>query len=185
MAFVGLIAANNLSDVTDVETVWDNLGNGISYTINDVTTGGVVIKGKDILALAGAGDLRTQDFLFLKGLTSNAQARLTTVQNQTSSGIALQNNALLKASPTSSGTYALNGNLSFQSLRINNNPVQSLASSPFSGSTATTSIYFNRLIVSSGWTVQNAITSGLVNSPETAIPVEDGSFIYYLKAGQS
>lgn len=185
MAFVGLVAANNLSDVADIEATWDNLGNGISYTISGVTTSSVVIKGKDILALAGASNLRTQDFLFLKGLTSNAQARLNTIQNQVASGVVLQNNALLKASPVSSGNYTLNGNLSFQSLRINQNQIQSLTTSPFSGSTATTSVYFNRLIVSSGWTVLNAITSGLVNSPELAIPVEDGSFIYYLRAGQS
>ena len=45
MAFVGLVAAQNLSDVSSAESTWDNLGASISYTFNNVTTSGVVIKG--------------------------------------------------------------------------------------------------------------------------------------------
>lgn len=185
MAFVGLVRSRNLADVASAEEAWNNLGNGISYTINNVTASGVVIKGADILALNGVSRVSARDLLLLRGLTSNAQVRLNTIAAQIASGITLQNNALLKASPTSSGSYSLNGNLSFQSLRINGNPVQSLAVSPFSGGTATTSIFLNRIIVSSGWTIWNTITSGTVASPEIAIPIEDGNYIYYLKAGQS
>lgn len=185
MAYIGLVASNNFSDIPDKEKAWDNLGNGISYTINNVTTSGVVIKGADILALVNVSALKTQDFLYLRGLTSNVQSRLTTIAGQVASGIALQNNALLKDGPVSSGNYSLTGNLSFQSLLINQNGVQSLTTSPFSGNTATTSIHFGRLKISSGLTIQNVITSGVVNSPEIAIPVEDGDFLYYIKAGQS
>lgn len=185
MAFAGLVRSKNLADVASAEEAWNNLGNGISYTINGVTTSGVIITGADILALNGVSRVSARDLLLLRGLTSNAQPRLNTIASQIASGIVLQNNALLKASPTSSGTYSLNGNLSFQSLRINGNAVQSLVVSPFSGSTATTSIFLNRIIVSSGWTVRNAISSGTVTSPEVAIPIEDGNYIYYLKAGQS
>ena len=185
MAFAGLVRSRNLADVASAEEAWNNLGNGISYTINGITTSGVVITGADILALNGVSRVSARDLLLLRGLTSNAQIRLNTIASQIASGIVLQNNALLKASPTSSGSYSLNGNLSFQSLRINGNPVQSLAVSPFSGSTATTSIFVNRIVVSSGWTVQNIISSSTVVSPELAIPVEDGDYIYYLKAGQS
>ena len=35
MAFVGLVAAQNLSDVSNVESTWDNLGASISYTFNN------------------------------------------------------------------------------------------------------------------------------------------------------
>ena len=52
MAFVGLVAAQNLADVSSAESAWDNLGASISYTFYNVTTSGVVIKGADILALA-------------------------------------------------------------------------------------------------------------------------------------
>lgn len=185
MAFAGLVRSKNLADVASAEEAWNNLGNGISYTINGVTTSGVVITGADILALNGVSRVSARDLLLLRGLTSNAQSRLNTIASQIASGIVLQNNALLKASPTSSGSYSLNGNLSFQSLRINGNAVQALATSPFSGTVATTSIFLDRVIVSSGWTMQNVISSGTVASPELAIPIEDGSYIYYLKAGQS
>lgn len=185
MAFAGLVAAKNLEDVASAEIAWDNLGNGISYTIDGVTTSGVVIKGADILALNGVSRVSARDLLLLKGLTSNAQIRLNTIAAQIASGITLQNNALLKASPTSSGDYSLNGSLSVQSLRINNVNVQSLSTSPFSGSTATTNIYIDRLVVTTGITIQNQIGSGTVASPEVAIPIEENGYIYYLKAGQS
>ena len=185
MAFAGLVASKNLSDVGSAEIAWDNIGNGISYTINNITTSGVVIKGADILALNGVSRISARDLLLLRGLTSNAQTRLNTISAQIASGITLQNNALLKASPTSSGFYSLNGNLSFQSLRINGNIVQSLATSPFASGIATVPIFLDRLVVSSGWTVQNSISSGTVASPELAIPVESEGYIYYLKAGQS
>jgi hypothetical protein len=184
MAFTGLVQANNLSDVTSAEAAWDNLGNGVSYVINGATVSGVVIKGADIAALNGISRVSAKDLLLLKGLTSNAQARLNTINTQTASGIALQSNALLKASPTSEGDYSINGTLFAQSLRINNVNASSLVTAPFSGSTATTAIYLDRLIFDSAITIGGTVASGTVTSPEVAIPVRDGDYIYYLKAGQ-
>jgi len=185
MAFVGLVAAQNLSDVSSAESTWDNLGASISYTFNNVTTSGVVVKGADILAITGISRVSARDLLLLRGLTSNVQIRLNTVSQQVASGIVLQNNALLRASPSSVGDYSLNGNLAVQNLQINGVAVQSLATAPFSGNTASTSILLDNVIVSSGFTVQNALSIGTVAEPEVAIPVRDGNYIYYLKAGQS
>ena len=185
MAFVGLVAAQNLSDVSSAESTWDNLGASISYTFNGVTTSGITIKGADVLAITGINRVSTRDLLLLKGLTGNAQARLNTASQQIASGVVLQNNALLRASPFSVGDYSLNGNLSAQSIHINGVPVRSLATSPFAGTTATTSILLDNVIISSVFTMQNATNSGTVSSPEVAIPVMDGDYIYYLKAGQS
>jgi hypothetical protein len=185
MVFIGLVQENNLSDVASAEATWDNLGNGISYIINGTTVSGVVIKGADILALNGVSRVSARDLLLLKGLTSAAQPRLNTISVQIASGIVLQNNALPKASPTSSGDYSLNGNLSVQSLRINNVNVQSLSTTPFSGGTATTSIYLDDLIFTDNITIENSVSSGTVASPDLAIPVRDGDLVYYIKAGQS
>lgn len=185
MAFIGLTSANNLSDVASAELAWDNLGESISYTINNITTSGVIIKGADILALNGVSRISARDLLLLRGLTSNAQIRLNTISQQIASGITLQNNALLKASPTSTGNYFLDGSLVFSSARINNIAAKSLSTSPFSGSTATTSIYLDKLIITNNFTMQNSTVSGSVASPELAIPIEDDGYIYYIKAGQS
>ena len=105
MAFIGLVAAQNLSDVSSAESTWDNLGASISYTFNNVTTSGVVIKGADVLAVTGISRVSARDLLLLNGLTSNAQTRLNTVSQQVASGIILLNNALLRASPLSVGDY--------------------------------------------------------------------------------
>jgi hypothetical protein len=185
MTFAGLVAAKNLSDVASIEEAWDNIGNGITYTINNVTTSGVVIRGGDIFALNGVSRVTARDLLLLRGLTSNAQPRLNTIANQIASGIALQNNALLRASPTSSGNYSLNGNLAFANVLINGNAAQSRADSPFSGNTATAKIVLDEVIVASGLKVESAIVSGVVSSPDKAIPIKDGGYIYFLKAGQS
>jgi hypothetical protein len=185
MAFVGLASANNLSDVASAELAWDNLGESISYTINNVTTSGVVIKGADILALNGVSRISARDLLLLNGLTSNAQVRLNTISQQIASGIILQDNALLKASPISAGNYSLSGNLVFSSARINGIAARSLSTTPFASGVATTSIYLDKVIIASGFTVRNTTTSGSVASPELAIPIEDNGYIYYIKAGQS
>jgi len=76
MAFIGLVQENNLNDVASAEIAWDNLGNGISYIIDNTTISGVVIKGGDILALNGVSRVSARDLLLLKGLTSNVQPRL-------------------------------------------------------------------------------------------------------------
>jgi len=121
----------------------------------------------------------------LHGLTSNAQIRLSTISNQIASGIVLQDNALLKASPISVGNYVLSGGLVFSSVRINSITAQSLSTSPFASGVATTSIYLDKVIIASGFKIQNTTVSGSVASPELAIPVEDNGYIYYIKAGQS
>jgi len=185
MAFVGLTLANNLSDVASAELAWDNIGESISYTINGITASGVVIKGADILALNGISRVSARDVLLLHGLTSNAQIRLSTISNQIASGIVLQDNALLKASPISVGNYVLSGGLVFSSVRINSITAQSLSTSPFASGVATTSIYLDKVIIASGFKIQNTTVSGSVASPELAIPVEDNGYIYYIKAGQS
>jgi hypothetical protein len=143
------------------------------------------IKGTDILALNGVSRVSARDLLLLRGLTSNAQVRLNTISQQIASGIVLQDNALLKASPTSIGNYSLNGNLAFSSARINNIAARSLSTSPFASGVATTSIYLDKVIIASGFTVHNTTASGSVASPELAIPIEDNGYIYYMKAGQS
>lgn len=158
----------------------------VSDPVRTIRAGtGIVIKGADILALTGISRLSTRDILLLNGLTSNVQTRLNTSSQQISSGIVFQNNALPKASPTSSGNYSINSTLIAQSLRINNIPVQSLATAPFSGSTATTPILLNDAIITNTFTMQGTISSGVVSSPSIAIPVRDGNYVYYLKAGQS
>jgi hypothetical protein len=185
MAFAGLVASQNLSDVSSAEIAWDNIGDGITYFINNTTVSGITIKGADILALNGVSRVSARDLLLLQGLTSAAQPRLTTIASQVGSGVVLQSNALLKASPTSIGNYSLNGSLSVQSLSINGVGAKSLSTSPFSGGSAIANIYLDTAIVGSGVTIQNAITSGTITAPEIAIPIEEAGYIYYLKAGQS
>ena len=158
----------------------------VSDPVRTIRAGtGIVIKGADVLAITGISRLSTRDILLLNGLTSNVQTRLNTASQQISSGIVFQNNALPKASPTSEGDYSINSTLKAQSLRINNIPVQSLATTPFSGSTATTPILLNDAIITNIFTMQGAVSSGVVSSPSIAIPVRDGNYVYYLKAGQS
>lgn len=186
MTFAGLVSDKNLSDVSSVEQTWDNLGASFSYKIGSVTTSGATVVGADILALNGIGRLSTRDLLLLNGLTSDAQPRLNTIAAQIASGIFLQNNALLRASPTSSGDYSIDGNLSFQTLNINGLQVQSLSTAPFSGNTATTEIKLQKIYVDSGLVMQDPIVSGTVNSPELAIPIETDELLFaYIKAGQS
>lgn len=158
----------------------------VSDPVRTIRAGtGIAIKGADVLAITGISRLSTRDILLLNGLTSNVQTRLNTASQQISSGIVFQNNALPKASPISEGDYSINSTLKAQSLRINNIPVQSLATTPFSGSTATTPILLNDAIITNIFTMQGAVSSGVVSSPSIAIPVRDGNYVYYLKAGQS
>jgi hypothetical protein len=63
--------------------------------------------------------------------------------------------------------------------------VQSLTTSLFSGATAIASVLLDNVIISSNFTVQNTTNPGTISSPEVAIPVADGGYIYYLRAGQS
>lgn len=187
MTFPGLVAADNLSDVVDRERAWSNLGNGIEYTISGVTTSGVVVKGADILALEGVRNTSTRDFIFTKGLTSAAQPRITSASVATASGTFLRDNALLKTAPVSSGNYFFSSGLTLSgiSAQINGTNALSIASSPFSGSTATTSLLFSELRPQANWRITEPMTAGTLASPELAVPFETEDFVLYMKAGQN
>jgi hypothetical protein len=145
------------------------------------------IKGKDILALNGASRASTRDFVFIKNLRSPAQPRITTAAQNAASGIALQNAAMRKASPTTIGNYFFSPGvtLSGVSTRINGTPALSIATSPFSGSTATTSILLQELQPQVNWRITEPMPSGTIASPEFAIPFETNDFVLFMKAGQN
>lgn len=151
-----------------------------SYATNATTL------GKDIAALNAVRNASTRDFVFIKGLLSAAQPRLTTAAVLASSGIANQNASFLKASPTTAGNFFINrGGIVASGLRVNNTNIASLSSSAFSGSTALFPIVVSSLKLSSGLQWAPAMTSGTVTSPGKAIPIETSEFILFAKAGQS
>lgn len=144
------------------------------------------IKGRDILALEGVRNTSTRDFIFIKGLTSTAQPRLTTAAVAVASGTFLRENALLKASPTSVGDYSIpRAFLDASSLRVNNLQVASIATSPFSGSTATVPLSITTLLTPANFRFTPSMTNGTLATGDRAIPIETSSFILYVKAGQS
>jgi len=145
------------------------------------------IKGKDTLALNGVSNTSTRDFVFIKGLSTSAQSRLTTAAQQVASGTALQNAAMLKASPTTIGNYFFSSGITLSgvSTRINGTPALSIATSPFSGSTATASILLRELQPQTNWRITEPMPSGTIASPEFAIPFETNDFVLFMKAGQN
>jgi hypothetical protein len=145
------------------------------------------IKGKDILALKQVNRASTRDFIFIKGLTSNAQARITTASQYTASGVALRNVAMLKTAPTTIGNYFFSSGLTLSgtTVQINGTPARSIATSPFSGSTATSSLLFAGLRPQANWRITEPMASGTISSPEIAIPIETNDFLLFMKAGQS
>lgn len=182
MALPGLISANNLSDVASIEATWDNLGNGVQYTITGVTT--ITIKGKDIFALSNVRNTSVRDFVLIKGLTALVQPRLTTAVDTASATVVVEENSLLKASPISSGVFLINrGALTASGLRVNGTPLASLSSSPFSGSTALFPIVLSSLKLTSALRWTPAMTSGILSSPDKAIPIETNEFILFAKVG--
>jgi len=184
MALPGLVAARNLADVTDRERAWDNIGDGIDYTISGITTN-ITLQGRDILALEGVRNTSTRDFIFIKGLLSSAQPRLTAAAASVASGAVLRDNALLKASPTSTGNYAIpRAFLDASSLRINGIQAASISTAPFSGSTATAPLSISMLSAPVNLRFTQAMPSGTVTG-DRAIPIDTVSFILYAKAGQS
>jgi hypothetical protein len=144
------------------------------------------IKGKDILALKQVNRASTRDFIFIKGLTSNAQARITTASQYTASGVALRNVAMLKTAPTTVGNYFFPSGLTVSgvSCQINGTNALSIATSPFSGSDATAPLLFAGLRPQTNWRMTEAMTSGTVTAPESAIPIETENFLLFIKAGQ-
>jgi hypothetical protein len=145
------------------------------------------IKGKDTLALNSVNNASTRDFVFIKGLLSAAQPRLTTAAQQVASGTVFQDAAMLKASPTTSGNYFFSSGITLSgvSTRINGTPALSIATSPFSGSTATASILLRELQPQTNWRITEPMPSGIIASPEFAIPFETNDFVLFMKAGQN
>jgi hypothetical protein len=145
------------------------------------------IKGKDTLALNSASNASTRDFVFIKGLSTSAQSRLTTIAQQVASGTVFQDAAMLKASPTTSGNYFFSSGITLSgvSTRINGTPALSIATSPFSGSTATASILLRELQPQTNWRITEPMPSGTIASPEFAIPFETNDFVLFMKAGQN
>lgn len=184
MSLPGLVAANNLSDVADKEKTWDNLGNGISYTINGNTSTGVVVKGADILALNGVSSLDVSSLLYIKNLSSAAQPRLTSIATDTNSVVQLQAISMLKASPTTAGNYQINGSLTFSSFQVNGVGVGSLSTTPFTGTNATVAIHADTVAIGAEFKLNAAATSALT-TPTLAIPVEVEGIYMYMKGGAS
>ena len=185
MAIPGLVAARNLADTENKETVWDNLGASVTATISGASVS-IAIKGSDVLALTGVQAASTADFVRIKGLAALAQPRITAAAANTASGAASRDNALLKASPSSEGDYFLSrGTLDGQSLRVNGLNIASLSGSPFSGSTASCPLLISSFAAPTNLRINNAMASGTLAFPERAIPIETDQFIFYAKAGQS
>jgi len=180
MALPGLVAASNLADVADRERAWDNVG-------ANITDGSIIfsVKGRDILALEGARNASTRDFIFIKGLTSAAQPRLTSAAANAASGTFLRGNALFKASPTSVGSYFIpRAFLDAASLRVNGVQVASISGSPFSGSTATVPLSITTLSTPTNFRFTQPMPSGTLATGDRAIPIETSAFVLYAKAGQ-
>ena len=143
------------------------------------------INGKDVLALNAVRNASTRNFIFIKGLLSAAQPRLTTAAASTSSALTLATNALPKLSPTSSGNYFFASGITLSGVitRINGTNALSIATSPFSGSTATAPLLFRELRPQANWRFTEPMPSGTIASPEFAIPFETNDFVLFMKAG--
>jgi len=145
------------------------------------------IKGRDILALKEVNKTSTRDFIFIKRLISKAQPRLTTASQYTSSGVALRDAAMPKFAPVTRGNYFFSSGLTLSgtTVQINGTNALSIATSPFSSSTATVPLLFAGLRPQTNWRISEAMASGVVASPESAIPIATGDFLLFMKAGQS
>lgn len=185
MSLPGLVAAQNLADVVSAEAAWDNIGNNITTTISG-SPATITIKGADILALKGVHRASTADFVRIKGLSSLAQPRISSAAINAATSTVLRDNALLKRAPVSEGDYFISrGFLDSQSLKINGIEVASISGSPFSGSTALFPLTISSFGAPANLRVSEPMPSGVLNSPERAIPIETDSLILYAKAGQS
>ena len=154
--------------------------------VSALATVSLAIEGDDILELVGARIASVADFVRIKGLVTPAQPRLTTAAANAGSGIALRDDALVKASPSSEGDFFITrGTLDGQSLRVNGLGIASISGSPFSGSTASCPLSISSFAAPTNLRLNNAMTSGTLAFPEKAIPIETNDFILYAKAGQS
>jgi hypothetical protein len=144
------------------------------------------IKGKDILALNGVRNASVRNFIFIKGLTSPAQPRITTAAQSATSATVLRDAALLRNAPSSEGDYSVSrGVFDAGTLKVNGIQAASLSSSPFSGSTALFPISIRTMELSSNFRLVATFPSGTIASPERALPVETTNLVLYAKAGQS
>lgn len=145
------------------------------------------IKGRDVLALREVNKVSTRDFVFIKGLFSAVQPRITTASQYTASGVVLRDAAMLKIAPTTRGNYFFSAGLTLSgvSCQINGTNARSIATSPFSGSGATVPLLLTRLRPQANWRISEAMASGTVTAPETAIPIETSDFVLFIKAGQN
>lgn len=146
----------------------------------------ITVTGRDILALKGVSNVSTRDFVFIKGLSSNVQSRLTATSQNTTAAVALAGSKLLKISPVSIGNYFVSsGNLSASSLKINGISAASLSSSPFSGSSALFPLVFTTMELSSNFRLVPLFASGTITSPTIGVPIETSDLYLYAKAGQN
>jgi len=144
------------------------------------------ITGKDIVALNEVYKTSARDFVFLRGLSSAIQPRITTASQNTTSGVLFASTKLLDVSPSSIGNfYISSGSLNAQSLRTNGIAVASLSSVPFSGSTALFPLTISTVEMSSNFRFVPLFTSGVISSPTIGVQMETNDFILYAKAGQN
>lgn len=145
------------------------------------------VKGRDILALNGVSNSSPRDFYFTRDLLSTAQPRISIATRNTASGTILRDAAMPKLAPTTSGNYFFSSGLTLSgvSTRINGTPALSIATTPFSGSTATTRLLLGELRPQVNWRFTQAMSSGAIASPEYAIPFETNDFVFFMKAGQN
>lgn len=145
------------------------------------------VTGKEVLALNAVRNTSTRDFIFIKGLLSSVQPRLNTASQNTSSGVLLDSFAMPKLAPTTSGNYFFSTGLALSGVttRINGTNARSIATSPFSGSTATAPLLFRELRPQANWRITEPMPSGTIASPVLAIPFETNDFVLFIKAGQN
>jgi hypothetical protein len=92
-----------------------------------------------------------------------------------------------KFAPITRGNYLFSSGLTLSgaTVQINGTNALSIATSPFSSSTATVPLLFAGLRPQTNWRISEAMASGVVASPESAIPIATGDFLLFMKAGQS
>lgn len=154
--------------------------------INGTLTSYQTITGKDVLNLNNVKAVSPRDFVFVRGLTSSAQSRLTTAFVNTTSGVTMASAKLLKLSPSSVGNYfASSGSLSAQNLKINGIQAASLSSTPFSGTTALFPLNITSVEMSSNFRLAPSFSAGVVSSPSIGVLMETSEFLLYGKVGQN
>jgi hypothetical protein len=101
--------------------------------------------------------------------------------------VALRDAAMPKFAPITRGNYLFSSGLTLSgtTVQINGTNALSIATSPFSSSTATVPLLFAGLRPQANWRISETMASGVLASPESAIPIATGDFLLFMKAGQS